>query len=274
MTEPSPSFWTAPVELADPAVFMNGLLRGANAWWHDQLWAVLRERFGDEPPAGIVPGYGDGAQIDFETPETLLVVFNSKTRNAAYGREASQLMRAALNGGGGSLQGNPWMGWLLNGFGIWSVLFGLGYALDATVAARGVLRDVLGLDADPACTGLPTVIFKPPSKRDGDLLCHNDAANGFKLYRHCLDLREGDFGDWIRRHGVQTLLHLSGAGGRPAWQHARTRGADSLPLPGPPDPGPPEVRHPGCLRLGRASDARRPSTGGGTPLPDPTSIRG
>ena len=122
--------------------------------------------------------------------------------DATHGDDIAALVRWGLDGAANA-QGQPHKGWRKSGFGIWTNLHGLRWALRE---ALPVLQRVLAPVAD--VRGLPTVIFKPPHGET--LAAHNDSASWAQLFE--LTAKYATVREWVAGEGVQALLHARGAG--------------------------------------------------------------
>lgn len=210
------TYVTAPVHVENPERFERLLLGAASDWFLDH--------FEGEPELVENHAYPLDARsqpiLALTDPRVLRILFSAKLRKENLTDESSKAIRRPLDGRKNA-QWHQYAGWRLNGFEIWSHLRGLAYALRSVKEARRSLLEALPAVDELICTGLPSVIFKPPGGRA--LESHHDGWNLQELHEMLLELRDDDsyHERWIGRHGLQTLLHLlsARAGGQ---GHTRT----------------------------------------------------
>jgi hypothetical protein len=184
-----------PPEAAEAAFAQ--LLIALSAWYEHHLAIALQVA---QPPRHMC----------FSTEAHLAELLDSKWRKNNLSAVESKAVRRAFDGNGNS-QFQPWLGWRFSGFGITNHMRGLACALESFEPASQALADLLQCPVDEITTGgMPHPLLKPPSGTEGMLKPHVDG--GVTLRTIWGWTADTDPADWAYRHGVQTLVHLRGAG--------------------------------------------------------------
>jgi hypothetical protein len=150
--------------------------------------------------------------------DTMYVAFNrGEGALGALSERERDLVKYTLYGGETIARGQSHIGLHYNGFGFVSHLFGFEFALQILPRVFDAMRGVSTVGDELVLSGLPHILMKPPKPKETYLLAHVDGGSYAVMLARCVGLIMADDGaptvsSWVARHGMQSLVHVRGAG--------------------------------------------------------------
>ena len=153
-----------------------------------------------------------------EGVDTMYVAVNrGEGALGALSERERDLVKFTLYGGEKIARGQSHIGLHYNGFGFVSHLFGFAFALQILPRVFDAMRGVSMVGDELVLSGLPHILMKPPKPKETYLPAHVDGGSYEAMLARCVRLIMADDGEptvsrWVELHGMQSLVHVRGAG--------------------------------------------------------------
>ena len=145
----------------------------------------------------------------------LATLFSAEKRKEKFGDVQANMIHLVVQGNSACVQGTPYLGWRQSGFGFLSYFFCSKLSLLLLPLVQSKIQSKYKATYVPV--GPCGIIFKPSLLKGGSLNAHVDSFSYSLLLdmtKKYVEAPNKTTTDWCREHGIQSLLHFTGAEGK------------------------------------------------------------